>query len=335
MQGRTKLQIIRSSVWIAPTDARLSVGGLSGPLLCILILSFSACHHARENEIALGAQNVFALAKDIEKELTKDIDSKRDFQELLPAYRQKLKPLLKGNWERECNSKCMTVLFQATDYVCFFSFGQTSDPELPDVLRTTFNHLKASGLSSEDQAREARKCLIKFRRFDEARKFSRTEQLSGEEIPSLEVPASLSPIRRVIKYAPDGRSVSVAQAKPLGKKAVLMIASPTCGASNEALKAIESDAAFRKALLPKLTIIAPPSGIIEAAAFSGWNRQHPLFPQAQAFGSQDWPEAIDWGTPGFYFVLEGKVVAYKWGWGPGALEGIRSELRKLDAIGTE
>lgn len=303
-----------------------------GAVLGIFILTFLGCHHVKPNKISDGAQHVFALAKDIEAELIKDGNANRNFQELLPAYHQKLKPLLEGDWERGCNGNCMNALFRATDYVCFFSHGQVSDPELPDVMRTSFNRLKSSGRASKRQANKVRKCLIKFRRFDEAREFSVAEQLDGEEIPSLEVPTSMPAVRRVIEYAPDGRTLSVVQAKPLGETAVLMLAGSTCAASQEAMKEIESDAAFRKALAGRLTIISPPSGVIEAAAFADWNRRHPRYHQTQAFGAQDWPEVTDWGsTPTFYFIRKGKVIADRFGWGPGALDGIKKELRNLDA----
>lgn len=111
-----------------------------------------------------------------------------------------------------------------------------------------------------------------------------------------------------------------------------MLASPTCGASMDAIKDIEADSPLRKALLGRLAIISSPSGALEAKAFADWNRRHPQFQQTQAFGSEDWPEVSDWENyPAFYFISQGKVVGYRLGWGPGALDGIKSELRKLDA----
>lgn len=300
-------------------------------LFYLCFLALTSCRYGRRNEVVVGAQSVFALAKDIEAVLIKDMDADRNFQELLPAYRQKLKPFLKGDWGQQCNDNCLKTLFEAVDYVSFFSHGQVADPELPDMMRTIFMKLKASGLASERHAQKVRKSLIKFRRFDEAREFSLAERLEDEEIPPLKVPASLPPVHRVIEYAVDGRSLSV-RAGSLSKTAVLIIASPTCQFSNAALKEIETDAELSRALVPKLTIITPPSGIIEAAAFAEWNRQHPQFLQVQAFGDQDWPEVADWeNTPGFYFIAEGKIIAYTWGWGPNALDGIKSNLRKLEA----
>lgn len=315
----------------APPEVLGNLRGWCLLALCASIVSLSGCHHVKQDRINNGAQKVFGLAKDIEAALTDDSDSKRSFQELPVAYQQELKPLLKGQWEQGCDGKCMSSLFPALDYVCFFSFQQTANPELPDVLKTTFSHLKASGLASEKQAKNVRKCLIKFRRFDEAREFSVAERLDEEEIPPVIIPASLPPIRRVIEYAADGHSLSVVQAKPLGKTAVVMLASPTCGASQEAVKEIDSDATLHESLLPKLTIISNPNGTIEAAAFAEWNRQHPQFRLAQAFSAEDWPEITDWENfPAFYFIAKGKAVAYTWGWGPHALDNFKSELRKLE-----
>ena len=225
------------------------------------------------------------------------------------------------------------MLFGDIDNVSFYSYGQAADPELPDLMRTIFRHLKAAQLASKEQGRKVRQALIKFRRFDEAREFSFAEQVEGEEIPPLKIVSPLPSSRRVIEYAADGRSLSV-QSRPLGKTAVLMVASPTCHFSNAALAEIELDPELRRVLVPRLVIITPPSGVIEAAAFTDWNRLHPQFRQAQAFGDQDWPEVMNWGTPAFYFIAEGKIKAYTEGWGPAALNEIKNNLRKIGASGS-
>lgn len=308
-------------------EARKGLSGHPWLFFCILILASAACQHVRQNRIADGAQSVFALAKDIEDALTKDTDSKRSFQELLPAYRQKLKPFLKGDWARGCDEQCMKALAEATNYVCFFSYGQVADPELPDIRRTVFAHLNASDLASKKGAEEVRLCLMKFRRFDEAREFSIKEQLQDEEIPRLVFSTSLLPIHRVLDYSSDGHSLSLAQVHPPPKWSAIMLASPTCGASQEAIKDIESDTMLRNKLVGRLTIISAPSGTMKVSAVIKWNQQHPKFRMTQAFGAEDWSEISDWENfPTFYFIADGKVVGHRFGWGPDALDGLKKNI---------
>jgi hypothetical protein len=62
--------------------------------------------------------------------------------------------------------------------------------------------------------------------------------------------------------------------------------------------------------------------------FQRWNHEHPAMQHTIAYRNDEWPMIDWWGTPTFYFIKDGAVIAKFVGW---PKEGRRAEL--LTALG--
>lgn len=153
--------------------------------------------------------------------------------------------------------------------------------------------------------------LVITRRFPEATTLARRHRNAKLDVlPRL---VESSDLRKSgpteLAFSPDGKTLT-RQHVNLGKgMSMVIIGSPSDAATTAAISAIEADPKLSTALRDKVTLVAPPTPALDAAAFLKWNATHPATPMTLVYRESEWTMITHWTLPTFYVLDHGKVVA--------------------------
>lgn len=112
---------------------------------------------------------------------------------------------------------------------------------------------------------------------------------------------------------------------------IVAIVGPSCGFSQNAMRAIRTDPQLRGAFDSRVTWLSRPAGEEDFDMVLEWNREHPTQPMVMAYAKQDWPTFRGWSTPRFHFFRDGQWVAHIMGWeGEKTRKQVLAMLEKLD-----
>lgn len=108
-----------------------------------------------------------------------------------------------------------------------------------------------------------------------------------------------------------------------GRASIIAVSHPRCHFSTRAISDIASDALLAPLFRSHSVWITPQTGELSLGKIEWWNREYRDFAIAPVVRQSDWPVVDYWGTPAFFFVRDGRVVAKVVGW---PKEGRRDEL---------
>jgi hypothetical protein len=173
--------------------------------------------------------------------------------------------------------------------------------------------------------------MLAARRFEQARAFAASRpHLDAAAIPH--VTDQLAPGyrgRSVFEYDA-ARNTLTRQASPPKGTELLMVVSPGCGFSRNALAAIGSDDALQARLrAARLLLVTPPAEAPRLRFVKDWNAAHPSLPMRIPADAQGWQAIEVPNVPAFYLRKDGKPVARHLGWA--GAEDKEALLKLLDA----
>ncbi|HCR32254.1 MAG TPA: hypothetical protein DIV57_02635 [Stenotrophomonas sp.] len=113
---------------------------------------------------------------------------------------------------------------------------------------------------------------------------------------------------------PDGESFSSAQADQASLD-IIVIAHPACGFTRAAAEAARTDPELMRVLSgPRALWLSPQEGTLDPRIFRDWNDRHFDLPIHIVARQSGFSEVGYWGTPTFYTLRDGGVVARVVGW---------------------
>ena len=171
--------------------------------------------------------------------------------------------------------------------------------------------------------------MLAARRFEQARAFAATRpHLAHRTIPR--VVDALGPDfsgRSEFRYDAGNTTLTRAIVPATEGTELLMVVGNGCHFSQDALDAIAADPALLARLREaRLTVITPPRSAIPLNYVRDWNATHPALPIRIPAYAREWPAVEVLGTPEFYLLKDGKVVAKRSGWPE---EGNKAGLKEL------
>ena len=96
---------------------------------------------------------------------------------------------------------------------------------------------------------------------------------------------------------------------------IIVIAHPTCGFTRAVADAVRADPELLRMLSSSRTLwLSPQDGTLDPGIFTDWSERHPALPIHIAARQSDFPDLGYWGTPTFYILRDGNVVARVVGW---------------------
>jgi hypothetical protein len=218
----------------------------------------------------------------------------------------------------------LSDLLRAASIRSFYS----DNPETLVPMRAVVAELDRRSALRHHHALILHRSLLQFRRFEEASELAAALAL---EVPTLRA-------QMAVDDGKSGRRIWVTtsddtieeQRVPLSPDIrLVMTAQPHCGFSKRAMAAILADPRAIEAFANHALVLVPQSAGVDARAVHRWNSAHPELTMMFVDAESDWPEIVDWETPVFHLLQDGKLVQTVVGWP----EDTRLEtlLRLLDA----
>lgn len=215
-------------------------------------------------------------------------------------------------------------LFKAA-YLPAFYIGS---PRYVDDVSNVLNALERRNAATSEERERLYRAFLLIRDFASARELlQRHSNLPVDPIPAISSGFN-DPKVNAFDFDADADVLRPLRFDVSRGAHLIVIAHPLCGFSRNAVASIEEDSAFAEVLAARTVWLAPVDGSLYLAEFRDWNRAHPNVHIVQARRKSDWPMIKDWGTPQFYALRDGEVVAHVVGW---PKEGRRQEL--LDLLG--
>lgn len=220
-------------------------------------------------------------------------------------------------------------LYQAAYQVAFYR----ADARVADQQHALHAELERRGQATAEQRRNLHGTLVQQRRFDAANALAAAHpDTSDQRLPPIVPEAGLDPTRpSLLLVDPDEPRLRRVQADLAGVTGVLVIASPGCHFSRDAVAAIEADPELARLFARHARWWQPPLTELHFDQQQRWNREHPFAGLSLVHASADWPQLDLSSMPQFYFLRDGQLVAHLSGW---PKEGQREQLlREFGALG--
>lgn len=223
----------------------------------------------------------------------------------------------------------LELLHDAASLTAFYG----DEPRYARLQLGLFEELAARGLATREDPGHAYAALLKARLFDDARQFAQAHP--AEQIRPLPTligePRAGDGVRMVWTPASDSRALRLEPVALGDGIRIVAIVGPSCGFSQNAMRAIRTDPQLRGAFDSRVTWLSRPAGEEDFDMVLEWNREHPTQPMVMAYAKQDWPTFRGWSTPRFHFFRDGQWVAHIMGWeGEKTRKQVLAMLEKLD-----
>lgn len=209
------------------------------------------------------------------------------------------------------------TLFKAAQTVTFYA-----SPKYVDEQRRWLDELERRQLATPQHYRQMYESLVAARRFDEVRTLSdRRPENAFAPLPVIVDRATTTRPTLLALSLDDHTLVRQPAVKP--NPGILVVFSPLCHFSEDAVTAIQSDSELSR-LFDKNTLwLMPPTGQIELDELRTWLSQHPWKNVGIAWLADEWQDIDLSATPQFYFIRDDRIVDVVTGW---PAEGQKAEL---------
>lgn len=231
---------------------------------------------------------------------------------LRTAFNDELAPYIEPNHLARMTPQQLLDVLGAAFTVTFY----TSDPTSADIVECIAGEMERRDQGSDLVSQKLQQALVLTRQWGRAAEIqTQYPDRRLEEIPPAEsVVASTEPVVSywTVSAAP---SMLARQAFAFSAGAqIVVVSSPLCHFSQNATAAIEFDPALRRMFRDHSVWIRPVDPTLDWDTHVHWNRDHADFPIHLAHAHAEWPEIDYWGTPTFYFFMNGKLVESVSGW---------------------
>lgn len=216
----------------------------------------------------------------------------------------------------------LAAWYRAAQIAAFY----THDPRRARAMGGLLGALEQRGRARERNYAEVYETYVGARLLDDARALALRHALpSAEVLPHVrELEPMLAGIPSEWVVDPSGRELVHRRVALDENSHFVIISHPDCHFSQRAVADLEQEPDLRAALAAHGTWLAPQANHLDVEAIGEWNRRHPGLEIGLAVRRDDWPMIDSWGTPTFYVLEHGAVVAKVEGW---PAEGRRDELR--------
>jgi hypothetical protein len=187
------------------------------------------------------------------------------------------------------------------------------DPATVRDAEKFLNAMQKRGTATDEQYRLMHETFMGARMFDEARELAKQHPVPGlEAVPDLRSSVLVPGQPTELAVDPTAR-VLLRESVDMQLEQVVIVSHPRCHFSANAMQYIAADPVLRVAL-DHARWLAPQHDHLELDAIQQWNREHPEMQHVIAYRNDEWPMIDSWGTPTFYFIKNGTVVAKVEGW---------------------
>lgn len=114
---------------------------------------------------------------------------------------------------------------------------------------------------------------------------------------------------------------------------IVVVSNTMCGFSQRFVSWLSKQDSFNSVFAESSTWISPQSIGLYLDETQQRNALYPELPLNYVKNEQDWPEISYWGTPAFYFYLDGKLVSSMFGWPEeGRIEQLTERLQGIKLV---
>jgi hypothetical protein len=216
------------------------------------------------------------------------------------------------------NDRDIAVLLDGAYHGAFYGHDVAS----VGLAATLLDVMEKRGIATDEHYLTMHETFMGARMFDEARALAARHPVPGiEAVPELRSAELVSQAPTELVVDPGAR-VLLRRSVDLQPAQVLVVSHPLCHFSQDAMRDIEADPVLREAFI-KAKWLGPQHNNLKFDAFQRWNHDHPGMQHTIAYRKDEWQMIDWWGTPTFYFIKDGAVIAKAIGW---PKEGRRAEL---------
>lgn len=224
----------------------------------------------------------------------------------------------KGRTASRLSNDDVETLFKAALTVTFYA-----SPKYVDEQRHWLDELERRQLATPQHYRQMYESLVAARHFDEARALS-DRRPENDFAPLPVIIDRVTTNTKPTMLAPpldDNTLVRQPIAKP--NPGILIVFSPLCHFSEDAVTTIQSDPDLSRLFEKNTLWLMPPTGQIEFNELRTWLSQHPWKNAGIAWLADEWHDIDLSATPQFYFIRDDRIVDVVAGW---PAEGRKTEL---------
>ncbi|MFC7520177.1 hypothetical protein ACFQS6_08190 [Xanthomonas populi] len=243
-------------------------------------------------------------------------------QRLADAYDTGFAPAVNASHLIDVSAEDLEILSQASQRLAYYT---KDERYLHDMIKVMDAYGSSAG---PDAVKRYHQTLLQFRRFAEAKRLAlHHPDLAFEPVPDVVRAASAV---RPNAYAIDQDKRRLREIQvPLRGDTLVVVVLPHCRFSVRAMDDLRHHPLLRGVTLVWL---APVGLRLDYELFETWNKTHTDQSIVLARHTADWSMIDSWGTPTFYLIHDGKVVANFSGW---PQEGNWTQLQVLLAKRSE
>lgn len=287
---------------------------------CVL-LSVGLCDAARAEDVLVEPVQVL---RDLDRDIAQP-------EELIPQLKAQFTRVLAAADKvtlGKLSDNDLLAFYEAAYRVAFYSM------EVPYVrqMQRALDELERRHLATATIRQQMLDRYVGARMLDEAQAFAADPANAGvERLPVIRDASSPGHVPTLWQVEGQGAGL-VRRDFSLGDRAQLVVVgSPWCPFSERASEAILGDLEMSSLMARYSTWIMPQSSMPDLTVVEKWNRAHEGWPMQLVYLDSEWPLIPAWGTPGFYFIKDGKLVSAVNGWpGPEQMDTLR---RGFESIG--
>ena len=209
--------------------------------------------------------------------------------------------------------------------------GLANDRDIAGDARAVFDEIESRSLPAQRYRADMQWLYLTLRDFDAARAFHaryRDDDALGP-IPEISPAPGFDASKRSILTADGTGGMQRRNFAPGHADFVLVVASPLCHFSRDAMAAILADPALHAYFAEHSHWLAPNSLRLDPALLATWDTMFPEYPLMLVDDIGTWPEIDYWSTPTFYIFVQGRIVRTIRGWPAG---GRAAELKRALGI---
>ncbi|MFL6575937.1 MAG: hypothetical protein ACJ8MR_04940 [Povalibacter sp.] len=184
-----------------------------------------------------------------------------------------------------------------------------------DDMAECYGELEKRGLALASESKHMYSAYVHQRKFDAAREFLSTHSAVALTPlpPFANGPSAPASVIRVIHK--DAITLQREPVDLLHGSQLVVISSPSCHFTQDAIKAIEARPQLAAHLKDAVWLV-PATELLDYDSIAEWNRVHPQAQMRVAYSESEFDQLSMADTPVFYFLREGKVVSKIVGWPP-------------------
>lgn len=281
---------------------------------CVL-LSVGLCDAARAEDVLVEPVQVL---RDLDRDIAQP-------EELIPQLKAQFTRVLAAADKvtlGKLSDNDLLAFYEAAYRVAFYSM------EVPYArqMQRALDELERRHLATTRIRQQMLDRYVGARMLDEALAFAADPANAGvERLPVIRDASSPGHVPTLWQVEGQGAGL-VRRDFSLGDRAqVVVVGSPWCPFSERASEAILGDLEMSSLMARYSTWIMPQSSMPDLTVVEKWNRAHSGWPMQLVYLESEWPRIPAWGTPGFYFFRDGKLVSAVNGWpGPEQMDKLRS-----------